>query len=245
LTNNTEKPNLSPDFTLDYDDVEEDEDNDNVGVSLNSSNVDEVNLDLIVEEFGIHEKNVLGEVLKDNVIGSLNNEMKEIHIITSPISQTSTVVLGEEQEPSVNELQSSSDGRIPARYNDVVKIILNLDENRENGEIGLEPTSENPNFGFENTTLSMKSCIQEFHLDPKQAAAFNVICSSFMPAFLNDPTITKFGTDIEKEKVTRILREGGANSRLIMHLIGSGGSGKSFVLKATKTFCEQFCNSIG
>jgi len=36
---------------LDFDDVEEDEDNDNVGVSLNSSNVDEVNLDLIVEEF--------------------------------------------------------------------------------------------------------------------------------------------------------------------------------------------------
>jgi hypothetical protein len=36
---------------LDYDDIKEDEDNDNVGVSLNSSNVDEVNLDLIVEEF--------------------------------------------------------------------------------------------------------------------------------------------------------------------------------------------------
>jgi hypothetical protein len=94
LTNKTKKPNLSPDFTLDYDDVKDDEDNDNDGVSLNSSNVDEVNLDLIVEEFGIHEKNVLGEVLKDNVIGSLNNKMKEIHIITSPISQTSTVLLG-------------------------------------------------------------------------------------------------------------------------------------------------------
>jgi len=39
--------------------------------------------------------------------------------------------------------------------------------------------------------------------------------------------------------------ERGATSRLIMHLTGSGGSGKSFVLKATKTFCEQFCNSIG
>jgi len=30
-----------------------------------------------------------------------------------------------------------------------------------------------------------------------------------------------------------------------MHLTGSGGSGKNLVLKATKTFCEQFCNSIG
>jgi hypothetical protein len=98
LTNKTEKPNLSPDFTLDYDDIEEDEDNDNDGVTLNSSHIDEVNLGFIVEEFGIHEKNVLAEVLKDNVIRSLNNEMKEIHIITSPISQTSTVLLGEEQD---------------------------------------------------------------------------------------------------------------------------------------------------
>jgi hypothetical protein len=181
--------------------------------------------------------------LKDNVIGSMNNEMKEIHIITSPISQTSTVVLGQEQEPSVSELQSSSDGSIPARYNDVVKIILNLDKNRENGKKGLEATSEDPNFGFENTTLSMKSCIQQFNLD--QAAALNVICSSFMLAFLNDPTITKFGTDIEKEKATRILMERGANSRLIMHLTGSGGSGKSFVLKATKHFVNNFVTQLG
>ena len=77
---------------------------------------------MIFEEFGIHEKNVLGEVLKDNVIGSLNNEMKEIHIITSPISQTPTFLLGEEQEPSITELQTSSDGRIPAECNDVVKL---------------------------------------------------------------------------------------------------------------------------
>jgi len=88
------------------------------------------------------------------------------------------------------------------------------------GEIGSETTSENPNFGFENTTLSMKSCIQQLNLDPKQAAAFNVICSSFMLTFLNDTTITKFWTDIEK-KATRILMERGATSRLIMHLTGS------------------------
>jgi hypothetical protein len=198
LTYKTEKPNLSTDFTLDYDDVEEDEDNDNDGVNLNSSHIDKVNLDLIVEEFGIHEKNVIEEVLKENVIGSLNNKMKEIHIITSPISQTSTVLLGEEQEPSVIEVKTSSDGHIPAKYNDMVKIILNLDENREAGEIDWETTSENPHFSFENTTLSMKSCIQQFNFDPKQAAAFNVFCSSFMLAFLNDPTIAKFGTDIEQ-----------------------------------------------
>ena len=47
-------------------------------------------------------------------------------LMTSAISQTSTVVLDEEQEPSVTENQSSIDGGIPARYNDVVKIILNF-----------------------------------------------------------------------------------------------------------------------
>jgi len=144
LTNKTEKPNLSPDFNLDYGDGEEDEDNDNLGVPSSSSNTDEVNLDLIVEEFGIYEKSVLGEILKDNVIGSLNNKMKEIHIITNLISQTSTVVLGEEQEPSVSENQSSIDGCTPARYNDVIKIILNLDKNRENGKKGWKLLQKTP-----------------------------------------------------------------------------------------------------
>jgi len=30
-----------------------------------------------------------------------------------------------------------------------------------------------------------------------------------------------------------------------MNLTGSGGSGKSFVLDATKSFCKQFCRAIG
>ncbi len=30
-----------------------------------------------------------------------------------------------------------------------------------------------------------------------------------------------------------------------MNLTGSGGSGKSFVLDATKSFCNQFCRAIG
>jgi len=30
-----------------------------------------------------------------------------------------------------------------------------------------------------------------------------------------------------------------------MNLMGSGGSGKSFVLDATKSFCKQFCKAIG
>jgi hypothetical protein len=120
-----------------------------------------------------------------------------------------------------------------------------LDENREDREINWETISETPNFSFAKHYIVHEKFVQHFNLDPKQAAAFNVICSSFMLAFLNDPTITKFRTDIEKENATRIVMERGATSRLIMHLTGSGGSGKSFVLKATKSFCQQFCRANG
>jgi hypothetical protein len=119
-----------------------------------------------------YTKNVLGEVLRENVIGSLNNKMKDIHIISNPMSQTSTVLLHEEKEPSVVEAQARDDGRSQAEFSDVVKIILHLDENREDREINWETISESPDFSFANTTLCMKSCIQHFNLDPKQAAAF-------------------------------------------------------------------------
>jgi hypothetical protein len=90
----------------------------------------------------------------------------------------------------------------------------------------------------------MKSCIQYYNLDTKQTAAFNVICSSFMLPFLNDPTVTKFGSNKERENATKLLLEKRAQSGLIMNLSGSGGSGKSFVLNATRSFCRQFCRAI-
>jgi hypothetical protein len=48
--------------------------------------------------------------------------MKDIHIISNPISQTSTVLLHEEEEPNVVEVQAC-DGRSQAQFSDVVKII--------------------------------------------------------------------------------------------------------------------------
>ena len=41
-----------------------------------------------------------------------------------------------------------------------------------------------------------------------------------------------------------LLTKGGLG-RLVMNLTGPGGSGKSFVLDATKSFCKQFCKAIG
>ena len=127
----------------------------------------------------------------------------------------------------------------------MVKIVLNLDVNNENEALNWDKNSEDTDFSYADISLPMKNCIQYFNLDPKQAAAFTVICSSFMLTYLNDPTIAKYGSQVEKENATRILLEKSAKSRLIMHLTGSSGSGKSFVLKAIKSFCKHFCRAIG
>jgi len=50
---------------------------------------------------------------------------------------------------------------------------------------------------------------------------------------------------IELDKAKQVLLDKGGLGRLVMNLTGSGGSGKSFVLDATKSFCKQFCEAIG
>ena len=49
----------------------------------------------------------------------------------------------------------------------------------------------------------------------------------------------------ELVKAKQVLLAKGGLGRLVMNLMGYGGSGKSFVLDATKSFCNQFCKAIG
>jgi hypothetical protein len=49
----------------------------------------------------------------------------------------------------------------------------------------------------------------------------------------------------ELDKAKQVLLAKGGLGRLVMNSTGSGGSGKSFVLDATKSFCKQFCKAIG
>ena len=200
---------------------------------------------MIVEDFGVYEQISQGEYLGNNVVGCLNSEMKDIHIISFTIHQKSSVILHEEERSDCPETEIV--GMLPSRtqFSDVVKIALNLDVNNENEALNWDKNLKDTDFSYADISLLMKNCIQYFNLDPKQTAAFTVICSSFMLTYLNDPTISKYGSQVEKENATRILFEKGAKSRLIMHLTGSGGSGKSFVLKAIKSFCQHFCKAIG
>jgi hypothetical protein len=82
----------------------------------------------------------------------------------------------------------------------------------------------------------MKSCISNYKLDLKQAAAFIVICSSFMLANLEEPSFKNTLKVIEIDKAKQVLLDKGGLGRLVMNLTGSGGSGKSFALDATKSF---------
>jgi len=50
---------------------------------------------------------------------------------------------------------------------------------------------------------------------------------------------------IEIDKAKQVLLDKGGLGRLVMNLTGPCGSGKSFVLDATKSFCKQFCRAIG
>jgi len=94
----TNIPNFSSNDVLDNNnDGNEEEDRiENEANSLIFQN-DEVDLDLIVEEFGVYEQAPQGENLGNNVVGYLNSEMKDIHIISSTIHQKSSVILNQEK----------------------------------------------------------------------------------------------------------------------------------------------------
>jgi hypothetical protein len=200
LAKKTENPNILVEHYMDHGESEEEEDRDFNAFHDDDRNYDDVNLDLIAEEFGIQDNLFQGVILGENVIGSLNSGMKESHIISDPISQNSSVVLFENEEERSHVHPEFGIGVNQTQPCDVVKVILNLDEsqeirgtgeNRENGSLNWGNISDNSDFNFNDFSLSMKCCIQHFNLDPKEAAAFNMICSSFMLSFLNDPAITK------------------------------------------------------
>jgi hypothetical protein len=81
--------------------IDEDENTDKNALKDDSCNLDEVNLDLIFEEFRKQENFVQGVNLGENVIGSLNSNMQEMHIISDP----SVILYEDGQEKIVMNLQ--------------------------------------------------------------------------------------------------------------------------------------------
>jgi hypothetical protein len=204
------------------------------------------NVDLIVEEIGIFNEELLG---KDDLCGTLRKSMNHDHILKDPVKDMRSALLD-----STNECYSSSDDTIAddalkelstnQKY-DIVTVILNCDRSLNIQEPTWKEMEDDNSFNFEVYPLAMKACITHYELDLKQESAFNVICSSFMLAHLDDPSLLKIYNMMELEKARKTLINRGGLNKLIMCLSGCGGSGKSFVLNACRAFCRQFCRAIG
>ncbi len=158
--------------------------------------------------------------------------MKDLYIIDDPINTDADVMIREcevgldvqsQFETDCSSFNSSNNA------SDVIKVILNLDQEISHNDPKWNKIVECENFDFNDFPMAMKSCINHFQLDAKQEAAFNIICSSFMLSYLDDPTITQFGNVDDQKKARQALLEKGGLDRLVMNLSGSGGSGKSFV----------------
>jgi hypothetical protein len=122
-------------------------------------------------------------------------------------------------------------------------MVLNIDQNVAKNEPLWDELEKADIMDNKTFPLAIKSFISHYKLDLKQAAAFNFICSTLCLHTLKILQLKKIISELDKAK--QVLLAKGGLGRLVMNLMGSGGSGKSFVLDATKSFCKQFCKAIG
>jgi hypothetical protein len=126
--------------------------------------------------------------------------------------------------------------------NNVIQVTLDVNRTLATDNISIPWKFKKPNLTYTSTSFDiigcMDTCIQEYTLDDKQTAAFNIICSSFMMSYLDDPQL-KNKPNFEMAKQALLRR--GASEQLIMFLSGPGGGGKSHTIKAVKAVCHYFC----
>jgi hypothetical protein len=120
--------------------------------------------------------------------------MKEHHIIPDPVSSEESALIQKvsdvsEQSSTIEEYDHQQN--IDNDSSDVVKVVLNLDQSVAKNEPQWDELEKAIIMDYKTFPLAMKSCISHYKLDLKQAAAFNVICSTFMLAHLEDPSIKK------------------------------------------------------
>jgi hypothetical protein len=205
-----------------------DDDNQEMSLKMIENQIQDDDLEVIFEGFGIQDgiDSLTNFKIGENVCGNLTRNMMEQHIIHGPVSTEESVLIPKnlnigEQTSTFEE--SDRHQTINNDNNDVVKVVLNLDQSMENHEPQCDELERNEVMDFNKFLLAMKSCISHYKLDLKQATAFNVICSSFMLAHLEEP----------------LLKKGGLG-RLVMNLTGSGGSGKALFLMQLNLFANSF-----
>jgi len=142
---------------------------------------------VIFEEFGIQDDNdgLTNCKLGENVCGNLTRKMKEPHVIHDPVSSEESALIQKTSnfiEQSYIFVESDHQQALNNENTDVVKVIPNLDRQMKNHEPQWDEWEKVEVMDFNKFPLAMKSCISHYKLDLKQAAAFNVIRSTYMLA---------------------------------------------------------------
>jgi hypothetical protein len=119
--------------------------------------------------------------------------MKEHHVIHDPVSSEESTLIQKVSNVSGQSSTFEDQHNIDSDSSDVVKVVLNIDQSIEKNEPQWDELEKADIMDYKTFPLAMKSCISHYKLDLKQAAAFNVICSTFMLAHLEDPSIKKLG----------------------------------------------------
>jgi hypothetical protein len=176
-------------------DVNDDE-NQEISMKTFENQVQDDDLDVIFKEFGIQDVNdgLTNCQLGENFCGNLTRKMKEQHVIHDPVSSEDSALIQKTSnfsEQSYNFVESDHQQPLKNDSTDVVKVILNLDRQMENHEPQWDELEKVEVMHFNKFPLAMKSCISHYKLDLKQAAVFNVICSTFMLAYLEEPSLKK------------------------------------------------------
>ena len=152
--------------------------------------------------------------------------------IETPTSRTNTLRLGKSTKKALKPTTSPT----------VVRVVLEASKHLDNQPTPTKESFEKLLLQSNNLDItgSMDACIKAYTLDPKQAAAFNIICSSFMLSYLKE---SRKSFDLDYDSAVQTLRKRGAKDQLFMFLSGPGGGGKSHVISAIKAMCRYFCIS--
>jgi hypothetical protein len=135
--------NLDSDYDIDDDDNSKSEeyDVDNQEMSLKSCDhqVQDHDLDMILEESGIHEEisGLTNFQLEENVCGNLTR--KKQHVIHDPVSSKESALIQQSFDVSDGQNSLTMDSQDHQQTSDigrtdVIKVILNLDQNVESYE---------------------------------------------------------------------------------------------------------------
>jgi hypothetical protein len=212
----------------------------------------EENMQTSVEDMDILFEELV-DVNQRNVCVNSKLFLKTQHQLLVPNFENKTLIMDNSFENISRSSHASDTPSPPPRNNGsqrktVIQVIMDVTSMHSSmsnsfwtpSDINMPETSSPSN-----VVNTMDACIKHFKLDKKQAAAFNVITSSFMMTFLDD--IAKSSSAVYNQSsfdaAKESLRGRGASANLKMMLTGPGGGGKSHVIAAVKAMCKYFCDA--